>query len=488
MVVEEKEYQDNKIIYHLDINEEANGILMHISSLKTKKINRVIKSTTLVSAFYIFSLAFYSYLFNISFAWILLLLSIGFAALGLSVEKFQKVFMKAIINNEKQKMTSERKYVFSKEGVDIVTEIGVTHNYWNSFVSKGEIENHIYLIRKDNRVILVDKNVLSENELLLLRSFIKDIETEQIEMKNKMSFKMKTLVVATMITIIVSIVYIGIRIGYPLSNGEIFRLWFIRTAPIIILLILLCLNVIWTCVLSRLIKMNKPTSLLKRIFLWVVGIFVVLAMALGIFVNMLNDDSEYYNDNGTVIVKTPVWLDKPSYRLYKEENILVLKFLRNADGIKDIDPSITQQEYIDKYIAKMYGDLEKKPEHQDDNKNESSQNDLTIESQQDSKKIKKIDEGYQRIYQTYIKETDAEYRKDYNAKGYSYIVTYEDETQVRYLMFDRDNQEGTKAQYVYYKSIKSPDGSWNMMDAEILDMYQYDYESKEATDLEKTSW
>lgn len=26
MVVEEKEYQDNKIIYHLDINEEANII------------------------------------------------------------------------------------------------------------------------------------------------------------------------------------------------------------------------------------------------------------------------------------------------------------------------------------------------------------------------------------------------------------------------------------------------------------------------------
>lgn len=55
-------------------------------------------------------------------------------------------------------------------------------------------------------------------------------------------------------------------------------------------------------------------------------------------------------------------------------------------------------------------------------------------------------------------------------------------------MFDRDNQEGTKAQYVYYKSIKSADGSWNMMDAEILDMYQYDYESKKVIDLEKTSW
>lgn len=161
------EYKDNKIIYNLDINEEVNDILMHISSLKTIKINRIIKGIILVSAFYMFSLAFYSYLFNISFAQILLLLSIGCATLGLSVEKFQSVFMKAIINNEKKKIKNERKYVFSKDGVDIFTEIGLTHNYWNSFVSKGEIENYIYLIRNDNKVILLDKNVLSENGLLL---------------------------------------------------------------------------------------------------------------------------------------------------------------------------------------------------------------------------------------------------------------------------------------------------------------------------------
>lgn len=457
MAVEEKESRDNKVIYHLNIDEETNDILMHLSSLKNIKINRVIKGTILVSAFYIFSLAFYSYLFHISFAWIFLVLSIGFAALGLSVEKLQKVFMRVIINKEKQKMNSERKYVFSKEGVDIATEMGVTHNYWNSFVSKGEIENHIYLVRKDNKVILINKAVISESELIMLRSFIQDIETEQLETKNKMSFKMKTLVVATVVTIIVSLIYTGIKIGYPLSNGEIFRLWFIRTVPIIQLFILQCLNIIWTCVLSRIIKKNKKKSLLKRILLWVVGIIVVLAMALGIFVTMLNDESEYYNSNGTVIVKTPVWLDKPSFGLYRVENILVLQFLRNADGIEE-------------------------------NKNESSLNDMTIESQQDLEKTKKIDEGYLKIYQTYIKDTDAEYRKDYNAKGYSYIVTYEDETQIRYLMYDRDNQEGTKAQYVYYKSIKSTDGSWSMMDAEIIDMYQYDYESKEVKDLQQTSW
>ena len=41
---------------------------------------------------------------------------------------------------------------------------------------------------------------------------------------------------------------------------------------------------------------------------------------------------------------------------------------------------------------------------------------------------------------------------------------------------------------IYMKNIKSTDGSWSMMDAEILDMYQYDYESKEVKDLQKTSW
>ena len=462
-----EEYRDNKVIYHLNIDEEAKNILMYLSSLKTIKINRVIKGTTLVSAFYIFSLAFTLYLFHMSFAWIGFVLSIGFAAFGLSVEKFQKTFIKASINKEEQKMSSERKYLFSKDGVEIVSEIGITHNYWSSFVSKGEIENYIYLIRKDNKVLLINKSVLSENELMMLGSFIQEIETEPIEPGNKMSFIMKILVAATMITVMVSLVYVGIKIGYPLSDGEIFRLWFIRTVPIILLLILQCLNVIWTCVLSGIIKMNKKKSLLKRILLWVVGIIVVLAMALGIFVNMLNDDSEHYNSNGTVIVKTPVWLDEPSYRLYKEKNILVLQFLRSADGIEDIDASITQQEYMDK----KYGDLEKELEHQDENK-----------------KVKKIEEGYLKIYETYIKDTDEEYRKDYNAKGYSYIVTYEDETQIRYLMYDRDNQEGTKAQYVYYKNIKNTDGSWSMMDAEILDMYQYDYESKEVKDLHKTSW
>ena len=51
-----EEYRDNKVIYHLNIDEEAKNILMYLISLKTIKINIVIKCKTFFIAFYIFSL------------------------------------------------------------------------------------------------------------------------------------------------------------------------------------------------------------------------------------------------------------------------------------------------------------------------------------------------------------------------------------------------------------------------------------------------
>ena len=478
MKSEETSHNNSKIICHLNMEEKDKDVLIHLSILQSIGKDRIIKYTNLVIAFFLFSIVFYAYSMSISFAWIILLLSIGFAVLGLSIEKFQRAFMKAAINKEEQHMNGKREYLFSKEGVEITTELGTTHNHWSAFVRRGEIENYIYLLRKDRKVILVDQDELSDDDLIKFQNMIQDIEMDQIKKENKMSFGMKALVAATITVVIVSIAYIGIKIGYPLSQGEIFRLWFVRTVPIILLLALQCLDIIWTCVLFRVIRVNGKKSVAKSILIWIVGGIVVLAMALGILVHMLNEDSEHYNGDGTVIIKSPVWLDEPSFALYKEENFLVLQYLRDADGIEDIDPSITQQEYEDE----KYGNRNKEP----------SQNDGPIIDDpvisEEKERNKKIEEGYVRVYETYIKENDAEYRKDYNAKGYSYIVTYEDEIQIRYLMYDHDNQEETKAQYVYFKNIKNPDGSWSPSDSEILAMYQYDYQSKEVEDLNKTSW
>ena len=475
--------KDYRIKCHLHIGEKEKDVLRYFNTLQTKRKKKVIKYTNLVSAFFLFSIAFYSYTIHISWAWIFLLLSVGATVLGLSAEKFQRAFMTAIIDKEVQQTNNEREYLFSKEGVDITTELGTAHNHWSSFVSRGEIENYIYLMRKDRNIILVNKDDLSENDLIRFQSLIQDIEMDQIKKENKMSVGIKTLVAATITVVIVSIAYIGIKIGYPLSQGEIFRLWFVRTVPVILLLALQCLDIIWTCVLFRVIRVNGKKSVVKSILIWAAGIIVVLAMALGILVHMLNDDSEHYNGDGTVIIKSPVWLDKPSFALYKEENFLVLKYLRDADGIEDIDTSITQEEYINE----KYESMKNEPEHHTEEKEEPLKNDDPVINE-GKERDKRIEEGYLRVYETYIKENDAEYRKDYNAKGYEYIITFEDETQIRYLMYDHDNDEGTKAQYVYFKNIKNPDGSWSPSDSEILDMYQYDYQSNEVEDLNKTSW
>ncbi len=123
-----------------------------------------------------------------------------------------------------------------------------------------------------------------------------------------------------------------------------------------------------------------------------------------------------------------------------------------------------------------------------ENRHESVSNHKTDQDIREAKRNKRIDEGYQKIYETFLKADGDQYKKDYNAKGNSYIIICEDETQIRYLMYDRDDDHGTKAQYVYFQNKKDPDGSWSPMNSEILDMYQYDYESKEVNDLEKNGW
>ena len=99
---------------------------------------------------------------------------------------------------------------------------------------------------------------------------------------------------------------------------------------------------------------------------------------------MLNDDSEHYTGNGTVIIESPVRLDEPSFALDKEENFLVLKYLRDADGIEDIDISITQQEYV----TKKQKELEKYSALQNKQQDESIKYDVTTIDEESAKKIK----------------------------------------------------------------------------------------------------
>ena len=56
----------------------------------------------------------------------------------------------------------------------------------------------------------------------------------------------------------------------------------------------------------------------------------------------------------------------------------------------------------------------------------------------------------------------------------------EDDSHIRYLKYDRDVDDGSTAQYVYFQCEKDANGCWSTMDAEISATYHYHYGSKEA--------
>lgn len=106
----------------------------------------------------------------------------------------------------------------------------------------------------------------------------------------------------------------------------------------------------------------------------------------------------------------------------------------------------------------------------------------------ESEEERRIREGYEAICQILPKEQGSCFGTEYDAKGNSRVYVYEDSAEARYLVYNRQSQNGLCGLYVYYSSRKAEDGSWSPMDASILTMYAYVYETGEVIDSGKRHW
>ncbi len=314
--------------------------------------------------------------------------------------------------------------------------------------------------------------------------------------KTKASLDIRILKYVTWITAVLYLAVTGIWRFFPLSRDLRFRQWFTVALPMILLLLLQLLTFVWLCIFSERISGKYRKSFLKNTALWIAGILVLLGMAGGILMCMLRMDSEQENENGTVTIGHSVWLDETRYCLYEKENILVLRYLRESGGPEDTDPSMSLEEYLrearrqpSQYGPEFIPDTESGIEETyRPTEAETRQETAPEEDSAALEMYRRMDDGYLKIYETFLKSDDTEYRKDYDARGNSYIVIFEDETEIRYLMYDREDRPEESAQYVYFQNKKNPDGSWSPSESRILDMYRYDYGSGEVTDLHKTTW
>lgn len=68
-------------------------------------------------------------------------------------------------------------YIFDEDGIQILSEMGDGKNHWNAFKEYGTMGQYIYAKRKDNKMILVDQNDLSTDELEELKQLLSNIKT-----------------------------------------------------------------------------------------------------------------------------------------------------------------------------------------------------------------------------------------------------------------------------------------------------------------------
>lgn len=108
-------------------------------------------------------------------------------------------------------------------------------------------------------------------------------------------------------------------------------------------------------------------------------------------------------------------------------------------------------------------------------------------AEQDAENARIMD-GFLAIYDADFRDQKKSYIQDYNAKGEPRIILFEDPSEVEYLLYDRESDNGKCGQYVLYRAEKADDGSWSPNEASILDMYAYVYATGRVIRSGRTAW
>ena len=86
--------------------------------------------------------------------------------LAFNAKSFQKFALKkAELLLDKSFRTGIVEYHFDTDGIEIISQLGYSKNYWTAFKEYGTMGQYIYVKRKDNKLVLIDKNDLSAGEL-----------------------------------------------------------------------------------------------------------------------------------------------------------------------------------------------------------------------------------------------------------------------------------------------------------------------------------
>lgn len=260
-------------------------------------------------------------------------------------------------------------------------------------------------------------------------------------------------------------------------------------------------------------RMKEPlwTMWIRRIFQFIFLMIIVGILVYDLCVYSLNyaistaDRSESPGGKYTLLLQSigsPVFFSSADVRLVLKEGrekISTYKFVLSDDG-RSVRSDIWKVSWKEDHVEIIISGDEQSDElikmyYNGDTYNEQLEahwEEILEENETVSEKVPEneqiIQDGYQVIYNQFFEQNNDSFIKDYDAKGHTRIILHEDNSIVEYLVYDRQSSNGNCGLYVYYRSQKDENGSWSPMDASILEIYAYVYDTKDVISSGKTHW
>ena len=239
------------------------------------------------------------------------------------------------------------------------------------------------------------------------------------------------------------------------------------------------------CVFYNLYLISRVRKIGIRIVLRCLHVLLCVLIILGLgFFDVLFIVGRYsvkQNDNGTYTEHVDDMYAPFEYYLYKSEGPFFLKYLRPMKDSTDTDPKISESEWYRRIDRNNRKDTRLKVEETDKNSDLHDAAARDLES-------KKERNAALKIFDKYFAAEGFTFKESYTAKGDMYFVLNESRSDITYLQYNRDSQNGKCGLYILFKALKSSNGSWSPSDAYMQSTYMYEYSTGLIAKSSRAEW
>ena len=239
------------------------------------------------------------------------------------------------------------------------------------------------------------------------------------------------------------------------------------------------------CVFYNLYLISLVRKIGIRIVLRCLHVLLCVLIILGlVFFDVLFIVGRYsvkQNDNGTYTEHVDDMYAPFEYYLYKSEGPFFLKYLRPMKDSTDTDPKISESEWYRRIDRNNRKDTRLKAEESDKNSDLHDAAARDLES-------KKERNAALKIFDKYFAAEGFTFKESYTAKGDMYFVLNESRSDITYLQYNRDSQNGKCGLYILFKALKSSNGSWSPSDAYMQSTYMYEYSTGLIAKSSRAEW